>query len=61
MVENLPVMQKTQETQVQSLGGEDALEEGTAAHSGIPVRRIPRTEDLVGCRPRVAESQTPVK
>ena len=50
------MMQKTQEMQVQSLGGEDALEEGTAAYSSIPVRRIPQTEDLVGCRPRVAES-----
>ena len=51
-------MQKTQEMQVHSLGGEDALEEGTAAHSSILVWRIPWTEELVGCRPRVAESQT---
>ena len=28
-------MQETQETQVQSLGGEDPLEEGMATHSSI--------------------------
>ena len=32
MVKNLPV---TQETWVQSLDGEDPLEEGMATHSGI--------------------------
>ena len=30
------VVQKTQETQIQSLGQEDPLEEGMAAHSSIP-------------------------
>ena len=30
-----------QETQVQSLGGEDPLEEGTATHFGILAWRIP--------------------
>ena len=33
--ENLPAMQKPQETWVQSLGQEDPLEEGMAAHSSI--------------------------
>ena len=33
MVKSPPVMQKMQETWVQSLGGEDPLEEGMATHS----------------------------
>ena len=37
-------MQKTQETEVQSLGGEDPLEEGTATHSSILAWRILGTE-----------------
>ena len=41
MVENPPAMQDLQEMQVQSLGGEDPLEEGMAAHSGILEWRIP--------------------
>ena len=32
---NLPAMQEIQETQVQSLGQEDPLEEGMATHSSI--------------------------
>ena len=38
MVKNLPAMQ---ETWVQSLGWEDALEEGIATHSSILAWRIP--------------------
>ena len=34
-VKNLPVMQKTQETWVRSLGWEDPLEEEMATHSSI--------------------------
>ena len=34
--------------QTQSLGPEDALEEGTATHSSMLSYRIPWTEDLVG-------------
>ena len=41
MVKNLPAMQ---ETQVQSLGQEDPLEEEMAAHSSILVWEIPWTE-----------------
>ena len=41
-VKNLTVMQ---ETQVQSLGREDPLEEGMATHSNILAWRIPRTEE----------------
>ena len=37
-VKNLPVMQ---DTQVQSLGGEDPLEKGVATHSSILAWRIP--------------------
>ena len=42
MVKNLPAMQ---ETQVQSLGWEDALEKGMATHSSILAWRIPWTEE----------------
>ena len=45
MVNNLPVMQETLETKVQSLGWEDPLEKGTAAHSSILAWRIPWTEE----------------
>ena len=41
-------MQETQETWVQSLSWEDPLEEDVAAHSSIPVGRIPRTDELGG-------------
>ena len=36
------------ETRVQSLGGEDPLEEGTAIHSSILAWRIPWTEEPSG-------------
>ena len=39
MVKNLPAMQ---ETQVRSLGQEDALEKGITTHSSILTWRIPR-------------------
>ena len=41
-------MQKTQEMQVGSLGGEDPLEEGMATHSSILAWRIPWTEEPGG-------------
>ena len=41
-VKNLPAIQ---ETQVQSLGQEDALEKGMATHSSILACRIPWTEE----------------
>ena len=41
-VKNLPAMQ---ETWVQSLGREDALEKGMATHSSILAWRIPWTEE----------------
>ena len=50
--------QEVQETQVQSLGREDPLEEGMATHSIILAWRIPWTEEpgawsLAGCSPWV--------
>ena len=41
-------MQEMKETCVQSLGGEDPLEEGVETHSSILAWRIPRTEELGG-------------
>ena len=41
-------MQETQETQVQSLGWEDPLEEGMATHSSILAWRTPWTEEPRG-------------
>ena len=51
-VKNLPVMQ---DTQVQSLGGEDPLEKGVATHAGTLAWRIPWTEEPD--RPQSPESQ----
>ena len=45
VVKNLPSMQ---ETQVQSLGREDSLEEDMASHSSILVWRIPWAEEPGG-------------
>ena len=41
-VENMPVMR---ETRIQSLGWEDPLEKGMAAHSSILAWRLPWTEE----------------
>ena len=45
-VKDLLAMQKTQETQVQSLGREDPLEEEMATRSIVLAWRIPWTEEL---------------
>ena len=45
MVKHLLAMQ---ETQVPSLGGEDPLEEGMAAHSSVLAWKIPWTEEPGG-------------
>ena len=42
---DIPAMQ---ETQVQSLGGEDLLEKGMVTHSSILAWRIPWTEEAGG-------------
>ena len=47
-VKNLPVMQDLQETQVQSLGQEDPLEEGMETHSSTLAWRIPWTKEPAG-------------
>ena len=47
-VKNLPAMQKTQETQVQSLRQEDPLEKRMATPSSILAWRIPWTEEPGG-------------
>ena len=47
-VKSLPAMQEMQETQVQSLGGEDPLEEGMATHSSIVAWRFPWREERGG-------------
>ena len=45
VVKNLPAMQ---ETQVQSLGGEDPLEKGMATHSNILTGKIQGQRSLAG-------------
>ena len=45
MIKNLLIMQ---DTQVQSLGGEDPLEKEVATHSSILAWRIPWTEEPGG-------------
>ena len=51
-------MQEMQETQVQSLGWEDPLEEGMATHSSILAWRIPWTEESGGLQSMGSQSQT---
>ena len=48
MVKNSPATQKLQDTQFQSLGQEDSLEDGKATHSSILACRIPWTEKAGG-------------
>ena len=48
MVKNLPAMQETQETWVQTLGLQDPLEKGMATHSSILAWRILWTEEPGG-------------
>ena len=48
IVKNPPAKQETQETQVQSLGREDPLEEKMATHSSILAWKIPWTEEPGG-------------
>ena len=52
MVKNLPAVQ---ETRVQSLGQEDPLENGMAAHSSILAWRIPWTEESEGLHSTVSQ------
>ena len=48
MVKNLPANARDERAVVQSLVGEDPLEEGMAAHSSILAWRIPWTEEPGG-------------
>ena len=48
MVKIQPANARDTETQVQSLGGEDTLEQEMATHSSILAGIIPCTQDLVG-------------
>ena len=50
-VKNLPAMLEIQETQVQSLGWEDALQKGMATHSSILALRILWTKEPSGYSP----------
>ena len=45
-------MHETQETKVQSLGGEDPLEKGMATHSSILPGQFLRQRSLAGYSPR---------
>ena len=54
-VKNPPAMQ---ETQVQSLGWEDPLEEEMATRSSTLAWEIPRTEEPGGLQPMGSQSQT---
>ena len=53
MGKSLPAMKEIQNTRVQSLGGEDPLEEGMVTHSSVLAWRIPWTEEpgsFHGCK-----------
>ena len=52
------MMQETRETQGQSPGGEDPLEEETVTHPGMLAWRLPRTEEPGGLQSTGAQSQT---
>ena len=51
-------MQETRETQVQSLGQEDPLEEGMETHSSVLAWRIPWTEESDRLQSRFTKSWT---
>ena len=53
-----PINAGDTETQVQSLGQKDPLEEGTAAHSSIPAVKIPQTEKSGGLQSVGLQSDT---
>ena len=57
----LPAVQETKVTWVQSLGGQDPLEEGMATHSSIIAWKAHGLRRLVGYIHRIAKSQTQLK
>ena len=60
-VKNLPAMQETQETWVQSLGQEDSLEKGMATLSSVLAWRIPWTEEPGRLQSKGSQSWTQLK
>ena len=54
-------MHEMQETQGQSLGGEDPLEEEMVTHSGMLAWRLPWTEEPGGLQSMGLQSQTQPK
>ena len=59
MVKNPPAIQEPQETQIQSLGLEDPLEEGMATNSSVLALENPMDRGAwQAAVPRVAKSQT---
>ena len=58
VVNNLPALQKMQETRVRSLGGEDPLEKGMAIHSSVLAWRISWTEEPGGLQSMGSQSRT---
>ena len=58
MVKHPPAIEDTQETQVQSLGQEDPLEQEMATHASISAWEIPRTEEPGGLQVMVLQSWT---
>ena len=60
VVKNLSAKQEIQETQVQSLGWEDPLEKGMAAHSSVLAWRIPWSEKPCRLQPMGLQSWTQV-
>ena len=61
VVKNTSVMQKSQETQVQSLGQKNPLEEGMGTHSSILAWRIPWTEEPGSLQSMGMQSQIQLK
>ena len=57
MIKNLPAVQETRVTRVQSLGQEDLLEKEMATHSSVLAWGIPWTEEPAGVQ-EVAKNQT---
>ena len=55
MVKNLPAKQ---ETQVQSLGWKEPLKKEMAAHSSVPAREIPWTEEPGGLQSVGSQSRS---
>ena len=60
-MKNPPTLQEMQESPVLSLGWEDPLEEGMAAHCSMLAEKIPWTEEPGGLQSVGLQSQTQLK